>query len=305
MTTTFSKETLVRGQPTTINCVEVAGQIYALSRGPVTVLRLEDEWYDDVSDPESVIAELNDSGIKPDIFTFWQRLPDCEPRFSFYREWDCVAVLPVISFDHWWAKQIKPETRNLVRKAAKKGVVVREATYDDEFVRGVTEIFNEAPVRQGRRFWHYGKDFETIKRQFSRYLFRETLIGAYHEGELIGFVMLGNAGKYSEVGQILSKIRHRDKSPNNALLAKAVEVCYRNGLPHLVYAYWSDGPLANFKRHNGFEPTRLPRYYVPVTRRGQLALRLGLHAGWKEFLPESLKNRLKTLRSRWFSLVHA
>ena len=73
------------------------------------------------------------------------------------------------------------------------GVEVRECAYDDDFVRGMTSIFNETPIRQGRRFWHYGKDFETVKRQFSRNLFREDLIGAYYQGELIGFAMLGRS----------------------------------------------------------------------------------------------------------------
>src|SRR5205814_1496754 len=153
-------------------------------------------------------------------------------------------------------------------------------------------------VRQGRRFWHYGKDFQTVKRQFSRCLFREDLIGAYVEDELIGFIMLGNAGRYGVVGQIISKIQHRDKSPNNALIAKAVEVCARKGLPHLVYASWGAGTLIDFKRHNGFEEVRLPRFYVPLTRRGQLAISAGLHRGWKALLPEDIKIRLKALRNR-------
>ena len=107
-----------------------------------------------------------------------------------------------------------------------------------------------------------------MKRQFSRYLFREDLIGAYVEDELIGFIMLANAGRYGVLGQIISKIQHRDKSPNNALIAKAVEVCARKGLPHLVYAYWGDGSLANFKRHNGFEEIR----HTERSSRGQHGL---------------------------------
>lgn len=304
MTTTFVKETLVAGRPTTITCLEVAGQTYSLSNGPLGVVRLEDEWFDDVKDPETAIVALKESWRRPDIFTFWQRLPDCEPRFDFFRVWETIAVLPVLGFRHWWDSQIKPATRNLVRKAERKGVEVREVVYDDDFVRGMTEIFNETPIRQGRRFWHYGKDFETIKSQFSRYLFRETLIGAYHDGELIGFLMLGNAGRYGDVGQIISKIRHRDKSPNNALIAKAVAVCESKRLPYLVYAYWTDGPLADFKRHNGFEAVSLPRYYVPLTRRGRLALALRLHAGLKDVVPQPLRNRLRALRRRWFSVVH-
>ena len=59
--------------------------------------------------------------------------------------------------------QIKSRVRNQIRKAEKEGLVVKEVPYDDDFVRGMTAIFNESPVRQGRPFWHYGKSFETVK----------------------------------------------------------------------------------------------------------------------------------------------
>src|SRR2546425_2077595 len=257
----FTKETLIDGKPARIECLEIEGQTYSLSHGLATVVQLEDDWYDDVNDPEFVIKALRQSSVRADIFTFWQRLPQTERRFDFYTEWESIAALPVTSFDHWWNKQIKPTARNKIRKARKSGVEVREARFDDNFVRGIPEIFNESPVRQGRRFWHYGKDFETVKRQFSRCLFREDLLGAYYRDELIGFVMLGNAGRYGVVGQIVSKIQHRDKGPNNALIAKAVELCERKPLPHLAYAYWGDGSLMAFKRSNGFEESSLPRYY--------------------------------------------
>src|SRR5262245_25765511 len=198
----FTKGTLVKGEATRVECLEIGDQTFSLSRGPATVARLEDEWYDDVQDPESVITTLTHAPLKVDIFTFWQRLPEVQPRFNFYKEWESLAALPVSNFDHWWNKQISARTRNLIRKAAKSGVEITETSYDDAFVRGMTAIFNETPVRQGRRFWHYGKDFETVKRQFSRYLFREDLIGAYYRGDLIGFIMLGNAGRYAISGQI-------------------------------------------------------------------------------------------------------
>jgi len=297
----FTKEALIDGKLARLDCLEIGGQTYSLLPRLVRVIHLEDEWYDDVQDPESVVVTLKQSPVNADIFTFWQRLPQTHPRFNYHTEWERIAVLPVTSFDYWWNKQIKAVTRNLVRKAEKKGVEVRIARYDDDFVRGMSQIFNEAPVRQGRRYWHYGKDFETVKRQFSRYLFREDLLGAYYRDELVGFVMLGNAGRYGVLGQIISKIQHRDKSPNNALIAKAVELCARKGLPHLVYAYWGDGSLVDFKRHNGFEETQLPRYYVPLTRKGKLAISAGLHRGWKELLPTGVKNRLKRLRSLWLS----
>jgi hypothetical protein len=294
------KATIVKGKPAKIPCLEIGRQTYAITRGPVTVVGLEDEWYEDVRDPDSVINILaNNPGFKPDIFTFWQRLPEIEPRYSFHTEWEEIAVLPIQSYEHWWKHQIKSRVRNLIRKAEKEGVEVRETAYDDEFVRGMTAIFNESPVRQGRRFWHFGKDFETVKRQFSQYVFRERMIGAYYRGELIGFVMLGNAGRFGITGQIISSVKHRDKATTNALVGRSVEICEKQRLPYLVYFFWSHDSLAEFKRRCGFERIRVPRYFVPLTLKGRLALQLGVHRGWKAALPAGLKDRLKKLRRFW------
>jgi hypothetical protein len=296
----FTSETLVNGKPTKMESVQIHGQTYAIARGPVTVVSLADDWYEDVSDPDAVINILSTSqGFKPDIFTFWQRLPDVAPRYSFHTELEDLAVLPITSYDHWWNHQIKSRVRTLIRKAEKEGLEIRETVYDDDFVRGMTAIFNESPVRQGRPFWHYGKDFETVKRQFSRFLFREEMIGAYYRDELIGFVMLGNAGRYAITGQIISSIKHRDKATNNALIAKSVEVCEKKQLPYLVYLYWSDGSLSEFKRRCGFERMRVPRYFVPLTWKGELGLKLGVHRGWRAAVPSRIKTPLKKLRQVW------
>jgi hypothetical protein len=302
---TFRKETMVDGKLTRVECFELAGQTYCLSRGPVTIARLEDEWYEDVQDPGSVVACLKGARLGVDIFSFWQRVPDTTPHFDFYAERDAVAALPVTTVEHWLNKQVKPTVRNKIRKAHKNGVEMREACYDDSFVRGMTDIFNEVPLRQGRLFWHYGKDFDTVKAQFSRHINREDLLGAYYQDELIGFAMLGNAGRYGVLGQIVSKIQHRDKAPSNALIAKAVEVCERKGLPHLVYAFWDDGSLTDFKTSNGFAMMTLPRYYVPITRQGNLTVAAGLHRGWKQFIPRELQNRLKILRTQWLRVFHS
>ena len=299
-------DTVIKGQPARIECVDIFGQRYAVSRSPVTVLRLEDEWYEDVRDPSAVVEELHKHGeFRPDLFTFWQRLPDTEPRFEYHMEWEEIAVLPVSSYDHWFTQQIKSRVRNQIRKAEKEGVTVRETTYNDDFVRGMTAIFNEVPIRQGRRFWHYGKSFDTVKSQFSRYIHREHMIAADYQGEMIGLVMLGNAGRFGLTGQIISAIKHRDKATNSLLIAKAVEVSARLGLPYLCYLFWSGDSLAEFKRRCGFQSMRVPRYYLPLTTGGRLALKLGVHRGWKAMIPEGLKITLKEFRSRWYSMMEA
>jgi hypothetical protein len=259
----------------------------------------QQEWFEDIENPEMLIDALQKSRDCPDILTFWQRLPDTEPRYPYQMERDSIAALPIKSYSFWWEKQIERKARNKVRKAQKNGVIVKAATFDDRFVQGMTMIFNETPIRQGRRYLHYGKDFETVKREFSRFLFREEIFGAYVGEELVGFIMLADAGKYASLGQIVSKIAHRDLAPNNALLAKAVERCAEKGVPYLVYALWLEDSLGDFKRSNGFKKFDLPRYFVPLTSKGKLALKLGLHRGWKAALPNRLKRPLKKLRKFW------
>jgi hypothetical protein len=265
--------------------------------------RLTDEWHEDVDNPEALISNLKASS-NADLFTFWQRLPNTEPKFPYHREMDSIAVLPVSTYEHWLKHQINNKTRNLVTKAAKKGVVIKPAAFDDAFVRGMAAIFNETPVRQGMPFWHYGKDVETIRREFSTFLFREDLYGAYIGDELVGFIFLAHGGQYQMIGQILSMMSHRDKALNNALIAKAVEVCAEKRIPYLVYAVWPRGPLKEFKRHNGFDRVDLPRYYVPLTVKGELALRLGLHRNPIERLPESAFLFLRDLRTKYYAWKH-
>lgn len=267
----------------------------------IKTARIKDEWYEDVDDPPFFIEKLKKSKLKADIFTFWQRLPETEPKYNYYKEWDSIAALPIKSFNYWFEKQIDCKTRNLVRKAKKKEVDIREVSFDDEFVKGLVSIFNETPIRQGKPFWHYGMDFDSVKQVFSRNIHREDIVGAYYNNELIGFIMLANAGKYAMLTQILSKIEHHDKSPNNALIAKAVEICEFKKLPYLIYAYWPKSSLADFKRNNAFEKIDLPRYYVPITLKGMLALKLRLHKGIVGILPEKVVSRLMDLRTIWYS----
>jgi hypothetical protein len=294
----LTKDTLVKGKPAQLKCVEIGGQQYTVTGGLIKTAGLDDEWFEDVNDPEHVIRTLKESRIGADVFTFWQRAPASEPKYSYQMEWESLAVLPISTFDNWFNKQIKGTTRNMVRKSQKAGIQTRDCTYDDDFVRGMTEVFNETPVRQGRAFWHYGKDFKTVKEQFARYLYREDLIGAYHGNEFVGFVMLGNAGNFGLLGQFLSKLTHRDKAINNALIAHTVGVCEKRKLPFLIYGYWGASSLGDFKHNSGFTEMKLPRYYIPLTAKGKLALKSQIHKGWKAALPDPVKNFLKTAR-KW------
>jgi hypothetical protein len=96
-------------------------------------------------------------------------------------------------------------------------------------------------------------------------------------------------------------IRHRDKAPTNALIAQAVQSCATRGISHLAYAQFSYGKkersgLSDFKERSGFKRIDLPRYYVPLTRLGWVALQLGLHHRLVDRIPGPLLATARDLR---------
>ena len=106
-----------------------------------------------------------------------QPLSDPVPKYTYPSESDSVAALPIDTYDKWWKQQINDKTRNMVRKAGKKEVAIRIVGFDDKLVEGIAEIYNESPLRQGKRFRHYGKDFQTLKAAHATYLERSIFIG--------------------------------------------------------------------------------------------------------------------------------
>src|SRR5436190_757602 len=126
--------------------------------GLVRVAHLEGDKYETLRAPDAIVKKLLAFRPRIDVFTFMQTLPHTTVSHSYPMEWDNLAAVPITSFEDWWTKQINPKTRNMVRRAEKKGVTVREVPFDDAFVDGIREIYNEAPMRQGKPFWYYGKN---------------------------------------------------------------------------------------------------------------------------------------------------
>lgn len=288
--------------------IEVAGREVRITGGRLRVAQLEADLYHYLADPEPTIAALRSLPNRPDVFTFTQNLADRTPHYKYRMEWDNLAVIPVTTYQNWWDKQINSLAKNRARQAGKRGAVVRETPFNDELVRGIWKIYNETPVRQGRKFPHYGKDFETVYRDEATFLDWSVFLGVYLGEELIGFVKLVMDDERTQAGMmnILAMIQHRDKAPNNALIAQAVKSCAERGIPNLVYWRFAHGKrerdsVSDFKTRNGFERVEIPRYYVPLTAWGSAALKLGLHHRLVDRLPEPVGEKLRELRNRWYN----
>ena len=264
--------------------------------------------YEALEDPHALLEGLRKSTPRVDLFTFMQIASETTPKYNFPMELDNVAALPISTFDLWWNKVIDGKTRNMIRRAEKKGVTVRETPFDDALVRGISEIYNECPVRQGRRFPHYGKDVETIRRISATFPDTSVFIGAYLEEQLIGFVKLTTDQAKTQAGvmHIVAMVKHRDKSPTNALISESVRACASRGITNLIYSNFAYGKkqrdtLSDFKVSNGFQRLDLPRYYVPLTAIGSLAYRFGLHHRLHDHVPEAWLSKYRELRSSWYN----
>lgn len=300
--TTIIKESFYpKGKPVSIDAVRIDRQVYLISGRYLKTASLKHEWQEDVEEPGQIASALKQAPIRIDLLKFWQRIPETEVKYPYYKEWQPVAAIPITTYEHWWDKQIRFKARNKMRKTQKLGLVVEEIEFNDEFVRGVVEIYNQSPIRRGKPFRHYGKDFGTVKAELSVDLDEAVFVAAYHDKELIGFIKFVVADRYAMVTLILDKTVHRDKSPTNGMIAKVVEICARRKIPYFTYTLWRRGDHGKFQESVGFEKFPVPQYYLPLTLLGSLALALRLHHGAKGVIPERLMVWLLGLRTKWYT----
>lgn len=305
---TAYEEIRIRGKDTLVPAARIGGNTTIVKGTWIRLAQLKDEELIEgeiVENPQTFVSLLKQSELRADLFTFAERPPQITPRYEYHVEWDNWAVIPITTFQEWWESRLPQVSRKNVRRAGRRGVVVRSVPFDDELVSGIERLYNETAVRQGRQFWHFGKDFDSVKRVNGDYRERSEFIGAFLGGELIGFVKIVYVGHIATLVQILGMNEQRDKRPVNALLAHTVEVCERRKVSLLVYGKYTYGngretSLSEFKRRNGFEEMRFPRYYVPLNTRGKLAIRLRLHLPMSAVIPSWAIGLVLDWRSRFY-----
>lgn len=287
--------------------INVCGKEIRVQGRLIRIARLEADLYHFLEDPEAMLAALRNCGTRIDLFTFMQRLPETVPKYNYPMEWDNLAAMPITTFDGWWKETINNKTRNMVRRGEKNGVTLREVSLNAELARGMWEVYNETEVRQGRKNRHHGKDADTVYREEATFLDSSIFIGAYLDGNLIGFIKLvyDETRTQACMMNFVCMVRHRDKAPANALVAQAVKTCVERGIPYLAYSRFAYGKieqssLNEFKERNGFRRVDLPRYYVPLTPLGRIALQLRLHHRFTEHLPAPVVAKLRELRAAWY-----
>ena len=108
--------------------------------------------------------------------------------------------------------------------------------FNDEFVKATCAIYNEIPVRQGKTFWHYGKDFRNHKALAWDISWEKHISSVLiTKDELIGFMKITWVGSTGTITQILSMKSTSTSGRTMLLIAKAVEICEAEGKSHFIY----------------------------------------------------------------------
>jgi hypothetical protein len=275
--------------------LEVDGELDTISVRKtlgVKIARDYREYEKSVNPTDGLVSKLAERNI--DVFTFVERKWSCpivNPPAIWTRTDDNIGLLEIKDYASWW-DAIGKKTRNMVRKAEKSGVNVAVVEPSDKLAEGIWKIYNETPIRQERAFPHFGEPLATVAGNM--YAAKKSdFIAAYIGDELVGFIQLLYGDNIAIISNILTMQKHLDKSVNNAMLAKAVEVCASNGNRWLMYGRIGNHPsLDKFKENNGFIKYPVTRFYIPITGKGKASIRLGLHQELKDALPQAVKDPL-------------
>ncbi|MFO7719173.1 MAG: hypothetical protein R6W85_01880, partial [Gillisia sp.] len=81
----------------------------------IKICKLFNEWYEDVEDPEELIANLKKCPEKNHIFSFIQRVPHVVPKYNFYMEPYSVSVINIKNYEEWWNNSIGKKTRQAIK----------------------------------------------------------------------------------------------------------------------------------------------------------------------------------------------
>lgn len=242
----------------------------------------------DITPSRELLLSLTLKGA--DLFTFIQRSflgTALEKRYNFFSDFEPIGLLRINSYSEWW-KLATHSARRYVKKGFQKGLKIEVVEIDDEFIRSALRIYNETPVRQGRKYTGFGLSKADLRIKFSN-MENSEILGAYFEKELIGLLWISYGDKVAAFRSFLSLLKCRDKYPNNALLAESVQRCCAKGYHFLTYGNMGYLPsLDFFKSSHGFRIFPVPRYYVPLSTKGQLAIKLKVYRTIEHSLPRRL-----------------
>ena len=221
--------------------------------------------------------------VQTDLFSFWNR-DWIQPRtYSYPSVEDNICLLQVTSHAEWF-HNLHRKTRNMIRKNLKTQCTVRPLRFCEDTYKRILNIFHETATRQGRTFPnYYMHSFHEVEDKMAPWKDTSCLIGLFLHNELIGFTDLVFVDGYILISHFLSYTRHYDKAPNNRLMSEIVKTAEAEGISNIVYGKMASGNtgLNRFRLHHGFRRYPVPRYYVAISGKGRVIMKIGINRSYR------------------------
>ena len=89
-------EISIKGKPVKVPSLALdTKRVVVIGKGMRVASVHDEEWLEAavVENPEPILATMRKAGLRADLFTFTQKIPDVTPRFKLAMEWDNAAAI--------------------------------------------------------------------------------------------------------------------------------------------------------------------------------------------------------------------
>src|SRR5437879_985652 len=113
-------EIRIQGKDSIVPSICICGRTVIVVGRWLKIASVHDEFFVEdeiIPEPRRFIAEVQWWNVKPDLFTFAQKVNDLTPRFNYHIEWEDFAVIPITTYQNWFKKQIRRGMRVNLHRA--------------------------------------------------------------------------------------------------------------------------------------------------------------------------------------------
>src|SRR2546430_8829467 len=114
------EEIRVAGKTFRVPSAQIHGRTVVVTGRWIRTAQIKDEGVVEgilVQDPYHFVAELRQSELQADVFTFAQRPSDNTPKYDYHSESDNWAVIQTASYKEWWQNLPQVSRKNVGRSA--------------------------------------------------------------------------------------------------------------------------------------------------------------------------------------------
>ena len=220
-------------------------------------------------------------------------------------------ILPLMrEFSYIWTNKFNKKARNLVKKFKKSNGIVKVLDRPLDYINEIMEVNLSAPIRQGRPMPPSYTNREIVIKSLEASLKEKKghlkVYGAFIHDKLVAYSYVVEHNGYAYISRFLTHTKYFKYAVSNGLISAIIEdLCNRN-IEVVQYGYWSrhHKGVNHFLKQHGFERGKVEAYYIPLSRKGRLALRiLRLISGVKETSLGELLRRVSLVRRFYYKAV--